>query len=200
MSAPWIKICGLTTPDAVEAAVTAGVDAVGFVFHAPSPRDVSPGRARALAEGVPQGVLRVAVTMRPTQALVDALVDALEPDMLQADADALSALRLPPGLATLPVFRTGGAAPATWPVRFVYEGAASGRGLRADWGAARDHARSGQLILAGGLSPDTVAAAIVAVAPFGVDVSSGVERAPGVKDPARIRAFVEAARAAVESR
>lgn len=200
MTPPWIKICGLTTPDAVEAAVLAGVDAVGFVFHPPSPRDVSPARARALAAGVPRGVLRVAVAARPSQAQVDALVDALEPDVLQADADVLAALHLPPGLETLPVFRTGGAVPLRWPARFVYEGSTSGRGVRADWGAAREHARAGQLILAGGLSPDTVAAAVGAVAPYGVDVSSGVERTPGVKDPARIRAFVEAARAAVESR
>jgi phosphoribosylanthranilate isomerase len=200
MSPPWIKLCGLTTPEAVEVACAAGVDAVGFVFHAPSPRNLTPTQARALAAHVSRGVLRVAVTARPSEATVDAIVEALAPDVLQADADVLPTLRLPPGLATLPVFRTGGATPAAWPARFVYEGAASGRGVRADWDAARAHARAGQLILAGGLSPDTVAAAVAAVRPFGVDVSSGVECAPGVKDPARIRAFVEAARAAGESR
>lgn len=200
MSPPWIKVCGLTTPEAVEAACAAGVDAVGFVFHAPSPRNMTPLAARALAARVSPGVLRVAVTARPTQALVDAIVEVLAPDVLQADADVLATLRLPLGLATLPVLRTGGPVPTAWPARFVYEGAASGQGVRADWAAAREHARRGELVLAGGLSPDTVAAAIAAVQPFGVDVSSGVESAPGVKDPARIRAFVEAARAAVESR
>jgi phosphoribosylanthranilate isomerase len=192
----WIKICGLTSAAAVGAALDAGVDALGFVFHAGSPRNLTPARAAALAAGVPPGVLRVAVTQHPAPALVAAIATGFAPDLLQTDAGDLATLTLPAGLAVLPVLRSGERLPAALPARCLYESAASGSGRRADWREARALAARTELILGGGLTPDNVAAAIAAVRPFGVDVSSGVESAPGTKDVARIHAFVAAARAA----
>ncbi|HXQ32053.1 MAG TPA: phosphoribosylanthranilate isomerase [Steroidobacteraceae bacterium] len=192
----WIKICGLTSHAAVRAALDAGVDAVGFVFHADSPRNLTPARAAALASAVPPGVLKVAVTQHPSQALVDAIAKDFAPDVLQSDCSDLAALSLPPGLAGLPVLRSGEQLPATLPARCLYESATSGAGRTADWSAARELAGRTELILGGGLRPENVATAIAKVRPFGVDVSSGVESAPGTKDAARIHAFVAAARAA----
>jgi phosphoribosylanthranilate isomerase len=100
------------------------------------------------------------------------------------------------GSRRLPVLRTGRPVPACLPGRCLYESADSGRGTTADWQAAADLARRTELVLAGGLSAANVAAAIAAVRPFGVDVSSGVESAPGRKDAGKIREFIAAARAA----
>ncbi|MCZ8131056.1 MAG: hypothetical protein O9284_07095 [Steroidobacteraceae bacterium] len=193
---PWIKICGLTTPAAVAAAVEARVEAVGFVFHAASPRNLAPRAAAALAREVPREVLRVAVTRHPTQALIDEIAAELRPDMLQTDLEDYARLRLPHGLARLPVLRACRPRADALPELFLYEGPNSGTGELADWAEARRLARAASLVLAGGLGPDNVAAAVSAVRPFGVDVSSGVESAPGTKDPARISDFVAAARGA----
>ena len=191
----WIKICGLTTAAAVEAALAAGVDAIGFVFAA-SPRQLSPQAAVALARPA-RGRLRcVAVMRHPSQPEVDEVVDTFRPDLLQSDATDLSALRLPPGLERLPVLRQGEPPPMALPPRVLFEGPASGSGTPSDWQAARMLARRTQVILAGGLNAANVAAAIAAVAPFGVDVSSGVEERPGLKSAARIAAFVNAVRTA----
>jgi phosphoribosylanthranilate isomerase len=191
----WVKVCGVASEAAIEAAVAAGADAVGFVFHAGSPRNLAPARAAELAAHVPRGVRRVAVTRHPTQALLDAIVASLRPDLLQTDLADLAALVRPAWLSALPVLRSG-ASPPVLPPRFLFEGAESGRGEAADWTEAARLARRAELVLAGGLGPGNVAAAIAAVRPFGVDVSSGVESAPGVKDAALIREFVAAARAA----
>jgi phosphoribosylanthranilate isomerase len=196
----WIKICGLTSHAAVSAALDAGVDAIGFVFHEDSPRNVTPARAAALAAGAPSGIVRVAVTQHPSQALVDAIATGFAPDLLQTDAGDLAQISLPPGLGSLPVFRSGQQLPGILPARCLYESAKSGSGITADWGAARELAFRTELILGGGLSPQNVATAIGVVQPFGVDVSSGVESAPGTKDVARIYAFVAAARAASTDR
>ena len=101
----WIKICGMTTAEAVDAALQAGVDAIGFVF-APSPRRVSPERAAELARTVRQQLTCVAVTQHPGQQEIDAIVQEFHPDLLQTDIDDLSKLRLPRRLALLPVVRT----------------------------------------------------------------------------------------------
>jgi phosphoribosylanthranilate isomerase len=196
MATLWIKICGLRTLAAIEAAVEAGADAVGFVFHAPSPRHLEPAAARALQAAVPPGVERVAVFLHPSQALVDAALEAIAPDWVQADADDLEALRLPRGQRVLPVLRSGHALPAPLPERCLYESGRSGAGECADWAAAAGLARRTQLVLAGGLHPSSVAEAVRTVRPFGVDVSSGVERARGTKDPQLIREFIRAAREA----
>jgi len=196
MAALWIKICGLRTAAAIEVAAEAGADAVGFVFHAPSPRHLEPAAARALQAAVPPGIERVAVFLHPSQALVDAALEAIAPDWVQTDADDLDRLRLPPGQRVLPVLRSGGPLPESLPARCLFESGRSGTGERADWPAAAELAHRTELVLAGGLDPGNVAEAVGTVRPFGVDVSSGVERERGVKDAALVREFIRAAREA----
>jgi phosphoribosylanthranilate isomerase len=220
----WIKICGLTTPEAVAAALDAGADAIGFVF-AKSVRQVTPDVARRLAVAARGRARCVAVTRHPTQQDIDDIVSIFQPDVLQTDVADLSNLRLPALLELLPVYRGDGVAINTannaassaanntmstasstasstvsdtasnaFPPRLLFEGATSGAGIPCDWTAARTVARRTQLVLAGGLNPTNVAAAIETVRPFGVDVSTGVEVRPGVKSPVEIAKFVRAAR------
>jgi phosphoribosylanthranilate isomerase len=191
-----VKICGVTTDEAVNAAVAAGADAIGFVFHGPSPRSIGPLRAAALTSSLPASVLRVAVTLHPSQALVDRVLAEFEPDVWQSDAADFEVLLLPATIARWPVWRSGSSLPHAPPPRLLFEAAASGVGIQADWTAAASLATRCGLILGGGLFAANVGAAIAAVRPYGIDVSSGVEREPGVKDPAMIRGFIEAARAA----
>src|SRR5215831_3260077 len=189
----WIKICGMTTAAAVEAALEARVEAIGFVF-ARSVRELAAERAAVLARPARGRVRCVAVTCHPSQASVDEIVRVFAPDILQSDAGDLAQLRLPAALEALPVLREAGAVPL--PARILFEGPASGSGTVSDWGVAAALARRTQLVLAGGLNAVNVAAAIAQVQPFGVDVSSGVEERPGVKSPAAIVSFVEAVRGA----
>ena len=189
----WIKICGLTTAEAVEAAVRAQVDAIGFVF-APSKRQVSAQRAAELCRDVPRSIARVAVMQHPTQAQLDEVLQIFQPNILQIDIEDLATLQIPQTLRIHPVIRAGREEPARLPARLLFEGPISGAGTTADWSAASTLARRSELILAGGLNPENVAEAVSVVNPFGVDVSSGVESAPGIKDPALVMRFVSAAR------
>jgi phosphoribosylanthranilate isomerase len=195
----WIKICGLRTLEAIDAAVGAGANAVGFVFHDASPRNLALEDARALQGAVPAGIERVAVFLHPSQALLDAVLAAIEPDWVQTDASDLAELKLPPGKRVLPVLRSGAAHAGPLPPRCLFESSSSGAGERADWTAAARVAHASQLVLAGGLDPANVGDAVRAVRPFGVDVSSGVESSRGIKDAARIREFIRSARAAEQA-
>jgi phosphoribosylanthranilate isomerase len=189
----WIKICGMTTPAAVSAALEAGVDAIGFVF-ADSVRRVTPEFARELAAPARGRVPCVAVTRQATQHELDFMLATFAPDVLQADASDLHGMRLPRQLSVLSVVRAGAEPPKPLPARVLFEGPTSGTGLACDWQAARALAKRTELVLAGGLSARNVAAAISAVHPFGVDVSSGVEERRGIKSPREIARFVEAVR------
>jgi phosphoribosylanthranilate isomerase len=205
-----VKICGVTSPVAIEAAAQAGADAVGFVF-APSPRrlSLSPHEAARLARRVPPTLLRVAVFGSVVPVGVRELTKLLALDMVQADAEACDRLDgLVPAAQRLPVFHDTPAAaplleeflgrsPGERPL-LLFEGSVSGQGVLPDWGRAARVSRRARLVLAGGLTPENVGAAILAVRPAMVDVSSGVESAPGVKDERRIRAFVMAVREAEE--
>jgi phosphoribosylanthranilate isomerase len=195
----WIKICGLRTLEAIDAAVGAGANAVGFVFHDASPRNISLDVARVLHRDVPAGIERVAVFLHPSQALLDSVLAAIGPDWVQTDASDLEGLSLPTGQRVLPVLRSGAAHAGPLPPRCLFESSSSGAGERADWTAAARVARASQLVLAGGLDPSNVGDAVRAVRPFGVDVSSGVESSRGVKDAARIREFIRAAREAEQA-
>jgi phosphoribosylanthranilate isomerase len=192
----FIKVCGMTTPEAVAAAIAARVDAIGFVF-AESVRKVTPEVASQLAAAARGRVKLFAVTKHPTQREVDEIADIFEPDVLQTDVEDFAVLRFPRGIELLPVLRAGASLPQPLPPKLLFEGPVSGTGVTFDWTHAADVARRSRLILAGGLHAGNVVAAIAAVHPFGVDVSSGVEARPGVKSPQKIAEFVSAARSAL---
>lgn len=189
-----IKICGLRKRRDVAAAVEAGAGAVGFVF-ASSVREILPALARASSNLVPVDVKRVAVMHHPANDEWLNVLDTFEPDVLQTDAEDFATLDVPDFVERWPVYREGISRPGSAAV-YVYEGPKSGQGETVDWSAAAGLARTGNMILAGGLGPANVATAIETVRPFGVDVSSAVESVPGEKDPHRIREFISAARAA----
>ncbi len=192
----FIKVCGLRDAECVAAAAEAGADAVGFVF-AESVRRVTPAEARESTRDLPAQVQRVAVMRHPTNEEWQAVVDGFAPDVLQTDAEDFAALQVPDNIVRWPVLRQrAGETPERLPEVFVYEGADSGTGKTIDWSKARDVAARGRMILAGGLNPDNVGAAIREVRPWGVDASSGLESGPGSKDIELIRRFIGAARAA----
>lgn len=200
-AATFVKICGLKTERAVAAAVAAGADAIGFVF-AESPRRVTPAKAMALCRDLPPIILKVAVMRHPAPAAWEAVWAGFDPDWLQTDAADFAALSLPEPVTRVPVYRDVpdlDEAAAAAEDLLLFEAAASGAGQQADWDRAARLARHTRLILAGGLTPDNVGAAIRRVRPFGVDVSSGVESRPGIKDPVRIEDFIAAVREAERS-
>lgn len=195
-----VKICGLTDRDSLAAAIDAGADAVGCVF-APSPRQLTPDAAAKLLEHVPPMCARVAVFKSPTEDLARAALSASSFTAAQSEhADAALFARVAPGLPFIHVHRTLGdhahglvRGEDVGPIRLI-EGPRSGVGERVDWTIPARYAPHHRVVLAGGLNPDNVGEAIQTVRPFAVDVSSGVESAPGKKDPARIRAFIAAVR------
>jgi phosphoribosylanthranilate isomerase len=196
-----IKVCGLTEPEHVDAAVEAGVDAIGLVL-VPSVRQVSVDTAARLLERVPAHIERFAVFRIPDADTVAAIA-SLPFTVLQGDASYQGLV--PSGWRYVPTYRND----ATVLDRLVVPTAGSawtdglvlvdgpgeaGEGVTGNWARARAMALRVPLMLAGGLSPDNVVAAISAVQPFAVDVSSGVESARGVKDPERIVRFVRVVR------
>jgi phosphoribosylanthranilate isomerase len=198
----FIKICGLKTEVAVQAAVDAGADALGFVF-ADSPRQVSPEHAAALTRGLSPGIAKVAVMLHPSVAQWNQVRDIFAPDWLQADADDFAVLDIPESVGRMPVYRDQDNKDYAkkgfeWPEHVLFEGARSGIGMQPDWDHAAQIARRTCMMLAGGLTPENIKEAIIHVHPWGVDVSSGVETSPGIKDLERIAAFVAAAREAEE--
>jgi phosphoribosylanthranilate isomerase len=209
-----VKICGVTSAAAVDAAVDAGADAIGFVL-APSPRRLELDVAARLAARVPPSVARVAVLRHPDAATVRAACAALAPHLVQAEPGpgVTAALLAACGASFLPVLHDGptllrrrlpagagagagprGAAGVAVGAILLEARGRGGRGITPDWARAARLARRVRLVLAGGLTPENVGAAIRRVRPYAVDVSSGVERAPGVKDARLIRRFIAAVR------
>jgi phosphoribosylanthranilate isomerase len=201
-----VKICGINDAAGRDAAIAVGADWLGFVFFPPSPRAVTPGQAARLAAGVPA---RVGLFVRPADADIAAVLGAVRLDVLQIYDTAARCAEVRARFG-IPVWRAVGVAvPADLPAEaggvdgFVIEakppeGASrpGGNAAAFDWGLLAGWRATLPWLLAGGLTPGNVAAAIGAAGAAGVDVSSGVERAPGVKDAALIAAFVAAARAA----
>lgn len=191
---PLVKICGLTDDAAVLAAVESGADAVGFVF-ADSVRRISVQHAVEISAAVPATIKRVAVMMHPTDDEWQEVRSGFSPDVLQTDLADFDYLDVPGDTERWPVLREGAISGTIGlPHTFVYEGQRSGHGETVDWEVAAQMAKRGKLILAGGLNLSNVTEAIKEVQPFGVDVSSGVESAPGKKDPEKIKAFIDAVR------
>lgn len=205
------KICGLSTAEGVAACVEAGARFVGFVFYPPSPRAVGPEEAARLAVEVPPGIGKVGLFVNPTDAEIDAVVATVPLDFIQIhkvdDPERLRALRARAGLpliaaqpvateadveaglalvgsADMLLFDAKPAQDATLP---------GGNGVAFDWRLLANRRIPVPWMLAGGLTPENVAQAILLTGARMVDVSSGVESAPGVKDAGAIRAFVAAA-------
>ena len=185
----------------MQVAVDAGADAVGFVFAA-SVRRIDPAHAAAITRKVPGTVRKVAVMLHPSNKEWQEVLQKFTPDVLQTDAEDFADLDVPASVERWPVFREGNRVSGTFgvsrgvPDTYLYEGARSGSGEAVDWAGAATVAEQGNMILAGGLGIANVADAISAARPFGVDVSSGVETAPGQKDSGLIRNFISAAKAA----
>jgi phosphoribosylanthranilate isomerase len=193
----FVKICGVTRLADALAAVDAGANAVGFVFWPQSPRFVDPYRARAIAAQLPPFVTAVGLFVNQPAAYVNSVARLVRLGAVQLHGDETpsfaSAVTAAPVIKALPV-----AAAETWPLETTVLLDAhdpvkrGGTGRTIDWSAAAAVAARRRVLLAGGLTPDNVAAAIVQVRPFGIDVSSGVEQAPGIKDHQRLRALFEA--------
>ncbi len=202
-----VKICGLNDPEGFDAAVAAGAEYVGLNFFPPSPRAISPAQAAALSARHPGGPKRVGLFVKPADAEIEAVLAALKLDLLQLYVTAERAAEIRARFG-VPVWRAVGVtSPADLPRDsggadgLLIEPKApaeatrpGGNAISMDWSLLDDWRAPCDWALAGGLTPDNVAAAIRATRTPCVDVASGVERARGVKDPALIAAFVAAAR------
>jgi phosphoribosylanthranilate isomerase len=212
---PYVKICGITRPGDAAMAISAGADAIGLNFIPTSKRQIDVRTALGIMNAVKEAnetgkdIDVVAVVADLTVTQIEKLRDAtgiswvqlhgdeppetvrpLMPEVFKAvrigDSNDVRRARLYPGSSILVDARV--------------EGSSGGSGVTFDWRLVKNLASERRLILAGGLTPDNVESAILAVGPWGVDVASGVESAPGIKDPDKVRAFVSAARAAAEKR
>jgi phosphoribosylanthranilate isomerase len=211
--APSTKICGLSTPETVRAAVDGGASHIGFVFFAKSPRDIAPDTARILAEPArARGVKVVAVTVDPDDALLERLTSSLAPDFIQLHGKEPPArareIAARTGLGVIKALSVSDAADLDAAMAYdsvvdhlMFDAKApkdserpGGTGARFDWTLMAGRRFSRPWLLAGGLDPWNVGEAVkLSGAPL-VDVSSGVERGPGLKDPLLIAAFLDAVR------
>lgn len=212
-----VKVCGLTRPEDVETAASAGALCLGFVFFPPSPRSLTVERARPLMRGAPKGIAKVALTVDADDALIDSL-SSLPVDILQLHGDEspgrVADLRRGTGLPVIKAIGVRGAADLDRVALYAPvadqllidakppEGASrpGGNARAFDWTLLSGRHWPLPWFLAGGLAPENVREAVRITGATQVDVSSGVESALGVKSPRKIRAFVEAARcASIES-
>jgi phosphoribosylanthranilate isomerase len=209
-----VKICGLSTPEALEAALDAGADMVGFVFFPPSPRHVTFAAARALGTRVRGRAQKVALTVDADETLLEGVIEALQPDMLQLHghepparvASLKKRWRLPVMKAIAVAAAEDLATVAAYAAvadRLLFDARApreatrpGGLGNAFDWHLLQGIRPGVPFMLSGGLDAANVAEALRITHAPGVDVSSGVERAPGEKDPEKIRVFVRAVREA----
>jgi phosphoribosylanthranilate isomerase len=205
MSALLWKVCGITRGEDAEEAVRLGAGAIGFILWPGSPRAISVEAAAAIGRDLPDGVQKVGVFVDPDADELRGAAEEAGLDVVQLSGDespalcsqapkpAWKALRLPSGTSTTEAEEM--AAPydgCTLLVDAGVRGEYGGTGEVADWSAAASLAATRRVVLAGGLRPDNVAAAIERVRPWGIDVASGVEAAPGRKDPEKLRRFAEA--------
>lgn len=200
----WIKFDGITRPEDAVAAAELGVSAIGMIF-APSPRRVTTQQAHAVREAVPSGVLAFGVFDDSSPREVGEIAEALKLDGVQFPAPLVAGRFLPNGVAVLRTVRVREAEDLIDVERLectavhldaYVEGKLGGTGVAAPWELIAAHRPSVPFVLSGGLRPENVAEAIQRLDPDGVDVSSGIEREPGIKDTDAMEAFVRAARGA----
>jgi len=197
-----VKICGITRPEDAEAAVALGAGAVGFIMWSDSPRVVDAQRAREIVARLPPGVLAVGVFVNQDVDEVNGLAERIGLTHVQLHGDETPEYA---GGIRRPIIKATSAFDAdavgrwrddtTWLVDARDPVRRGGTGRTADWGGAAEFARSHLVLLAGGLTPENVVDAIETVRPYGIDVSSGVESAPGIKDHDRMRRLFEAIKA-----
>jgi phosphoribosylanthranilate isomerase len=205
-----IKICGITSIDDAQAAVEAGAAAIGFVFWPASPRFVDPYRARAIARSLPPFVVPVGVFVNQPAEYVKGVAALVRLGAVQLHGDEDVSYAAGIGFPAIKAVSIGDGFDPTsidrWPPRVTLlldvhdPEKRGGTGRTIDWTVAAAISARRRTLLAGGLTPENVAEAVAVVQPFGIDVSSGVERSPGVKDHARIRALFEAVNAHNASR
>lgn len=203
-----VKICGITRPEDAQAAADAGADAIGLVF-AESPRRIPPEQAAHILAVLPPFVTPVALFVNETADRIRAICRDLGLRTVQLHGDEPPELAAELGdLCVLKAFRIGsrddlhaaeGYPAAAYLLDSRVPGRQGGTGTTFDWALLQDIAWDRPVILAGGLTPDNVVEGIRQVQPYGVDTSSGVESEPGIKDAARVRAFVARARQALRS-
>jgi len=209
-----VKICGLTTPETLDVALDAGADMVGFVFFPPSPRNISFDQARALGGRVQGRARKVANTVDAEDALLEKIIESLRPDIFQLHGhetpQRVAAVRESFGLPVmkaLPIETKSDLLPigsyTSAADRLLFDARPpreatrpGGLGKPFDWHLLENLNLPIPYLLSGGLHADNVAEALRITRAGGVDVSSGVESAPGVKDPDKIRAFIRVARSA----
>jgi phosphoribosylanthranilate isomerase len=205
-----VKICGITTAEDARAACEAGVDAIGLNFYPRSPRALSVEKAVGLRALIPPGVQVFGVFVNADAGDVMEIFRVVRLDALQLHGDespttvaqlariapVFKALRVGPDFSAGTLESCPGVSGFLFDTADVGPGQYGGTGRLADWRVARQAARSYRVILAGGLNAENVAAAILQVRPYGVDVASGVEASPGAKDHAQLREFVREARRA----
>jgi len=202
-----VKICGLNSEPAFDAAIDAGADWVGFVFFPPSPRYVTPVRAAALSARTEGGPLRVGLFVEPTEAAIAGVLAGVRLDIIQVYGSIDPAVFRKhfgvqvwraigvSGVADLPAALDGADALLLDAKSSKNATRPGGNAQSFDWTVLHGWAAPGPWLLAGGLTPNNVAEAIRTTGASAVDVSSGVETTPGVKDPVLIRQFIEAVRA-----
>ncbi|MFA5955269.1 phosphoribosylanthranilate isomerase [Hyphomicrobium sp.] len=214
---PIAKICGITTPEALDAAIAGGADYIGLVFFAKSPRHLEIARAKALA-GLARGRVKiVALTVDASDETLQEIVDEVAPDALQLHGgetpERVAEIKRKFGRAVIKAIPVATAEDASKARDYVgvadvilFDAKASsgadlpgGNGRTFDWSVLEGVSDSIPFMLSGGLDPDNVAEAIAQMHPAAVDVSSGVEMAPGVKDPERIRRFLHVAKTAKQT-
>jgi phosphoribosylanthranilate isomerase len=201
-----VKICGLTSVADALAAAEAGADMIGLMFYDGSPRHVSQATAEEIARALPPFVLRVGVFVNPDEALVTRAIAGCGLNLLQFHGDEESDFCTQFGLMSMKAIRVRDAESLNQLEKFhtdaflldAYSQAGlGGTGEKFNWDLAVEARKFGKpIFLAGGLTPENVGDAVKQVRPFAVDVSSGVESAPGKKDAAKVRAFIAAVRAA----
>jgi len=202
VSAPhFVKICGITRSRDADVAVRCGATALGFVFWPDSPRYVEPAQARAIVANLPETVTSVGVFVNQPSGYLNDVAALVGLGALQLHGDEsidYASTLLRPVLKAMPLLQTTDEAMARWPADTVILLDAhdpvrrGGTGTTIDWAGAAAVARRRRIVLAGGLNPENIADAIERVQPFGVDVSSGVEQAPGTKDHRKVEALFEA--------
>jgi len=199
-----VKICGVTSVGDGLAAAAAGADMIGLMFYEPSPRHVPLAVAIEIARALPSHVVKVGVFVNPPADEVQRAIAECGVSVLQFHGDEPPEFCTQFGVMNLKAFRIQEAASLAalpryptdaWLLDGFSSGARGGTGERFNWELALEAKKLGRpIFLAGGLTPENVAEAVRRVQPFAVDVSSGVESAPGKKDPAKVRAFIAAAK------